>query len=807
MALQIWLPLTDNDLQNRGVYSKFAGVDAVVNTCNATIDNSGKLGKCYNFANYSGSGMSLNLSASGQAAFMNEHINNHSWSMACWFQTTASVSTPVFGLTYGLDLSVGAQTKVTLYNSSRTITCNANTATNDGKWHHVAATYDVTTNEIRIYIDGVLKNSVYYTSGYTYASSWTNTLAIGRNHNDSSANASYFYIGKMNDARIYDHCLSAKEVKEISKGLILNYKLDDEYIEATTNLAGMGAPDGWNNSGTCTRNSNDTSIPNIPESTCPVYSQIETTAGQSAITFGISTSNLPSKTLTYSMWFWKTGTSTGNTIGPYVRSTKTNGNVGNFSYKGDTNFRNWPSDRWLYVTSTFTLPSDATTVYACAYTGGLNEKFAFNGWQLEEKDHATPFVNGSRNNTIVYDCSGYGNHGTLAGAPTVTSGSGRYMNSYKATDSASCIQTINLSNFIHDGYFSMSIWFKRTTGEYSTKPWETLFGGPSGFEYSSKYSSTNSPNLWAYSWGNQTVSTYTCDEWYHTVMVRTPSDCKFYLDGELKYTGTAGSIPSGNYFFGAWSTAAGQNYRGHLSDARIYSTALSADDVLELYNTGACVDKAGNIETCQINECVTTTPQVTKTAELQAGSLVEYDENVKTLSDGSTWIRVLHHNNPSSKLFTTSNCWYNTSDPDLFSALITLKDTTWRDSTGKYEFLVCEKATSSATEKQCRWSQTNNPVTEAPVAGYTLISGSPGRTVGLRKDGSTYAVCHNGDSWWCACGSWSAFSGGIPGFFDAVTTGYMDLYVRVPDVVMRGATTGQAAMYNSSSLANQFLEI
>ena len=806
MSLLVWLPLIDNDLQNRGIYSKFAGA-AVANTCNATIDNNGKLGKCYNFANYSGVGMTLNISAAEQATFMNEHINNHSWSMACWFQTSASVSTPVFGLTYGLILDVGTRTKVTLYNSSRTVTCDANTATNDGKWHHVAATYDVITNEVRIYIDGILKNSVYYTSGYTYASSWTNTLAIGRNHNDSTANASYFYIGKMNDARIYDHCLSAKEVKELSKGLILNYKLDDRYIEATTNLAGMGAPSGWNNSGACTRSNNDTSIPNIPEPTCSVYSQIETTAGQSAITFGTSTSNLPSKTLTYSMWFWKTGTSTGSTIGPYVRSTKTDGSVGSFSYNGDTNFRNWPSDRWLYVTVTFTLPSDATTVYVCAYTGGLNEKFAFNGWQLEEKDHATPFVNGSRNNTIVYDCSGYGNHGTIAGAPTVVSGSGRYMSSYKASDSASCIQTINLSNFIHDGYFSMSIWFKRITGEYSTKGWETLFGGPSGFEYSSKYNSTNSPNLWAYSWGNKTVSTYTCDEWHHTAMVRTPNDCKFYLDGELKYTGTAGSIPSGNYFFGAWNSSEGQNYRGHLSDTRIYATALSADDVLELYNTGACIDKAGNIETCQVDECVTTAPQVTKTAELQVGSLVECDENVKTLSDGSTWVRVLHHNNPASKLFTTSNCWYNTSDPDLFSALITLKDTTWRDSTGKYEFLVCEKATTSATEKQCRWSQTNNPVTETSVAGYTLISGSPGRTVGLRKDGSTYAVCHNGATWWCACGCWTAFSGGIPGFFDTVTTGYMDLYVRVPGVVMRGVTTGQAAMYNSSSLANQFLEI
>ena len=66
-------------------------------------------------------------------------------------------------------------------------------------------------------------------------------------------------------------------------------------------------------------------------------------------------------------------------------------------------------------------------------------------------------------------------------------------------------------------------------------------------------------------------------------MVRTTSDTKFYLDGVLKVTGTAGTIPSGNYYLGSWRDAVTQNYKGLMSDARIYATALSAADVALLY--------------------------------------------------------------------------------------------------------------------------------------------------------------------------------------------------------------------------------
>lgn len=45
------------------------------------------------------------------------------------------------------------------------------------------------------------------------------------------------FFGKINDVRIYDHCLSPKEVKEISQALIIHYRLNGAYGGVGENLA------------------------------------------------------------------------------------------------------------------------------------------------------------------------------------------------------------------------------------------------------------------------------------------------------------------------------------------------------------------------------------------------------------------------------------------------------------------------------------------------------------------------------------------------------------------------------------------
>lgn len=82
-----------------------------------------------------------------------------------------------------------------------------------GIWTHLAATINYNTGEAKFYINGTLSgtttnvDTTYYCRGDFY---------IGDNGTDICEN----------DARIYDHCLSAAEVREISQGLVLHYKLD-----------------------------------------------------------------------------------------------------------------------------------------------------------------------------------------------------------------------------------------------------------------------------------------------------------------------------------------------------------------------------------------------------------------------------------------------------------------------------------------------------------------------------------------------------------------------------------------------------
>jgi hypothetical protein len=87
-------------------------------------------------------------------------------------------------------------------------------------WHHYTVTFG--SSVAKLYIDGIYRGKAKTFRNPTTTDTHTIKLAGG-----FAGRHTYDWNGMMNDFRVYDHCLSAKEVEEISKGLILWYQLAD----------------------------------------------------------------------------------------------------------------------------------------------------------------------------------------------------------------------------------------------------------------------------------------------------------------------------------------------------------------------------------------------------------------------------------------------------------------------------------------------------------------------------------------------------------------------------------------------------
>ena len=197
MSLQVWLPL-NGDLHNQGLNN----ITLINNTAN--IDNNGKIGKCYNFS--SGKSITYNLDIS--------KFNSIAFSFSCWIYISS------WNSSYDAILSIANGTgwnnsRATLSrnNTTSTLTWNiangstsqrisSNTNISLNTWTHIATTYDGT--KLKIYINGILDKegaanlSINYVSNF-YLGTW-------------NGGTNYPFNGKLNDVRIYNHCLSPKEV-------------------------------------------------------------------------------------------------------------------------------------------------------------------------------------------------------------------------------------------------------------------------------------------------------------------------------------------------------------------------------------------------------------------------------------------------------------------------------------------------------------------------------------------------------------------------------------------------------------------
>jgi hypothetical protein len=589
MSLRVWLPLT-KDLRQQGL-------DNVTVTNNgATFNSAGKLGGCYEFA--SGKRIQTTLPSTS-------NLNSKAISFACWVNISS------WNSSYDCLMSIADGTG---WNQSRATLCRNNTASTlcwniaDGStstrvytttslstntWYHIACTYDGAS--LKIYVNGTLNNSAAATLNIGYAGTFNIGGWSGNN---------YPINCKMNDVRVYSHCLSPMEVKELAKGLVLHYPLNRQgwgqnNLIVTNSMAPTSGTSGWSSAGTGWANSN------VASSGASNGHAIRCTySGTTQVSGGIHhPTGVDKTTLTTGAIY---------TLTARIRASKACIATFHNELMTTSNTINLTTDWKIYSYSCKidnTRSYHSNVIYVRAADATQNMWIECDWIKLEEGAKSTPWVPNSAetlyttmglNSTTEYDCSGFGNNGTRTGTFTWTSDTPKYTASTYFEDGSTSY--ITSSVFMPTDKITTSVWFKgdgSTSGANSYHIPFCIGSGTAEF-------SVDGAKL--YRQGYYINGTRYCDtisgaivndgQWHMMTATYDGITLCRYLDGQLiNSKAISGTLNGGmlTLLIGKYYSGGYNNKKVKQSDVRIYATALSADDVKSLYQNSAYIDSSGNV--------------------------------------------------------------------------------------------------------------------------------------------------------------------------------------------------------------------
>lgn len=578
MGLIAHFPLNGDTLDYSGNGNHLRLYNATGNLVSSEL---GKIGKCYerkiiNTTDY--------LRSTNKVSLFSD------FTMACWAFVTDTDTTTANGLisnhnhatNTGAGITVGVVSDDVDYRiscstgtgTSRTYNSYKGTTNIKDSWNHLMLRFVKKINTLELFVNGILEYSMVYLmyceENYIDVFNWSTNMASSSNYKPAC---------KLNDVRIYDHALSDKEVKELSKAKILHYTFDD-FQEPTENLLPEGVREE-------TGNREYLMYTNLS----PIFDA----HGVGTYTFSFDIK-----------------TPVSGSISVYCDDRTANTIEYNYSSMG------------IYVTEDyqrFTMTRDITLANADA----THTSLAFYGTydsgriptvknvQIEKKDHSTPFVNGSRSGTVK-DISGYNNHAELALAtsPDWTNDSKIGTGAYKFDGNTNLIAIPNnIQSLKHDA-ITISFWFFVTSGTQQYSDWGSyiIHNGNVSSVAGSIYTfamNTSGNITWAWD-GNysamQSPLAYNDGRWHHTVGTWDGSISKLYIDGtEVKRlnitTNTSGVI--GSMYIGK-RNGYSRAFKGQIDDVRIYATALSDSDIKELYQTRASLDNQGNLLVSKLEE-------------------------------------------------------------------------------------------------------------------------------------------------------------------------------------------------------------
>lgn len=553
MSLLVWLPL-NGDLQNNGLAET-----STISTANLSFVVNGKIGKC--MSGYTGYFSVPSMS------------NKKQLSVAYWVRiNTATATNWLDAFTwYSTDGTTSQVSRNEFYTNStytgfwfagspNSISGKKNTV---GAWQHHAFVIDYSAGTSEFFINGVSvgKTTGVYTTHYLTG----NNFRIGENGLDAS----------YNDFRLYDHALSDREVKELAKGLVAHWKLDD--LIGNENLLSV-----------------------VPRS--------HSATSYNAYQLKLSENLVAGQTYTMQLWDVDVSHSEKTDAQTGVWIYWGGGSVTLGSWYGTANFTNGHADHLVKiftVTSANASGSGASNAWLNLYNsvgyvaGTMNMKIG--RWKLEKGSTPTPWLPAKTDDmysdwefNVAHDSSGYCHDGTVNDSLTCSTDTARYSSccEFDGVNQSIALPS-EFSSLVQDT-FTMNLWFKKD--ELGSKNYETLIGGPSGFEIDTRAGSATTLSLYMASVrGGNVFSPFNLGQWYMVSLVNDGTNELYYIDGELVKTITKKAMPTGTYYIGAWRISSSQNYKGKISDVRVYATALSADDIKELYNTSASIDNRHNV--------------------------------------------------------------------------------------------------------------------------------------------------------------------------------------------------------------------
>ena len=555
MSLVVWLPLNGN-LENQGLSN------VTVTNNGATVDNNGKIGKCYSFngsSNYitiSSFSVPENFSISIWGKW--NSLNN--WSRLIDFGSATS------GTGYGFLIA----NSTTSSNMIFAYECGSGSVNMDigtivlNTWYHIVITFQGTN--IKIYLNGTLVKTV--TSAASVGGHTLNYNYLGKSNWSQDA----LLNGKLNDFRIYDHCLSPKEVKELAKGLVLHYR-----------LAGPGQENLVKDSNKKII-SGDYAVTSYKLSEALVLNQIYTITMKAKLTPDLKWIGI-----------WSDG---GGTMFTDCQA------------RNENNFY-----KWTVTCNSSNATHNIFTIFASNNNVGVMQGSTpktgtceIEWIKLEKGSIATPWCPSSAdalystmgyNNNIEYDCSGYRRNGTKSGTITWDIDSPRYATSYSALSDYPIKAEVNMPSC---DSMTVSFWTKITTfgtaksGLFATSNIST---DPTDYNDTAMAQRDSDIDLKGVS-GSNKIFNFTAPstgQWHHCVFVYDGSKVYYYQDGKKinEEACAIGALKSYQYFYLGYSKAGGvvRKTLGKWSDLRIYATALSAEDIAELYHSAVIVDNTG----------------------------------------------------------------------------------------------------------------------------------------------------------------------------------------------------------------------